>query len=301
MVNFKVIIITLIILTQTSFCGGKTGFNFLTIGVDAKIISLGDAGISKPVGIGTVYYNPAGLAKLGQSSSLLFTYRNWMIDGKFLYSSVGIPSKLLNFALSLTSLTISDIEIRDRPGRAEGNFSARDFSLALSIAPNTGSNIKFGITAKYIFEKIFVDEAQAVAFDIGLIHNFDFSRFSIYIGAVLKDFGFKGKYRNESINLPTIVAFGASTTYAPIEDSKLSLHANIKHRFYENLNLISLGVGIDFLSMVMLNTGYEIGAQAKSLRFGFGLNLKNFSINYAFSSFELDFPNSHTFTLELKF
>lgn len=299
MTNFRAII-ALIILTQTLFCGGKTGFNFLTIGVDAKIVSLADAGISNPLGIGTVYYNPAGLAKLGQNISVLFTYRNWMVDGKFFYGSVGIPSKFLNFALSLTSFTISDIEIRNRPGKPEGTFSSRDFSLALSVAPNTNSSTRIGITAKYVYEKIFVDETQAIAFDIGLMRSFDFSRFNLNIGASLKDFGFKGKYRNESINLPTTLAFGASTIYAPLEDFKLSLHAKTKFRFYENLNLTSLGVSIDFLSIISLNSGYEFSAQTKSLGFGFGINLKNFSINYAFSSFEFNFPNSHSLTLEIK-
>ncbi len=300
MANLKVTIIALIILTQTLLCGGRTGFNFLTIGVDAKIISLGDAGISKPMGIGTVYYNPAGLAKLGQNISVLFTYRNWMIDGKFFYGSVGIPSKFLNFALSLTSFTISNIEIRNRPGKPEGTFSSRDFALALSVAPNISSNTKFGITAKYIFEKIFVDETQTVAFDIGFMHGFDFSRFNLNVGASLKDFGFKGKHRDEEINLPTILAFGASIAYAPLKDFNLSFYANTKYRFYESLNLVSFGIGIDFLSIFALNAGYEFGAQTKSLGFGFGVDLENLSINYAFSSFKFDFPNSHSLTLEIK-
>ncbi len=299
MVNFRVII-ALIILTQTLFCGGKTGFNFLTIGVDAKNISLSDAGISSPMGVGTVYYNPAGLAKLGSNTSVLFTYRNWMVDGKFFYGSVGIPSKFLNFALSLTSFTISDIEIRDRPGKPEATFSSRDFSFALSVAPNTNSNTKIGVTAKYVFEKIFVDETQTIAFDIGLMHSFDFSRFNLNIGASLKDFGFKGRYRNEGINLPTTLAFGASTVYAPLEDFKFFLHAKTKFRFYENLNLTSLGIGMDLLSIISLRSGYEFGAQAKSLGFGLGVNLKNFSINYAFSLFEFGFPDSHSLTLEIK-
>ncbi len=299
MANFR-IIIALMVLTQTLLCGGKTGFNFLTIGVDAKIISLADAGISKPVGIGTVYYNPAGLAKLDQGISMLFTYRNWMIDGKFFYGSVGIPSKLLNFALSLTSFTISDIEIRNRPGKPEGTFSSRDFALALSVAPNVSSNTKVGITAKYVFEKIFIDETQTVAFDIGFMHGFEFSQFNLNIGTSLKDFGFKGKHRDEEINLPTTLALGASTTYALLRDLKLSFYANTKYRFYENLNLASFGIGIDFLSTFELNAGYEFRAQAKSLGFGFGVNLKNLSINYAFSSFEFDFPNSHSLTLEIK-
>jgi hypothetical protein len=301
MVNFNFrIIIALIILTQTLFCGGKTGFNFLTIGVDAKNIALSDAGISNPMGVGMVYYNPANLAKLDLNTSVLFTYRNWMVDGKFLYASVGIPSKFLNFALSLTSFTISDIEIRNRPGKPEGTFSMRDFSFALSIAPNTNSNTKVGVTAKYVFEKIFVDETQTVAFDIGFAHGFDFSRFNLNIGASLKDFGFKGRYRNEGVNLPTTLAFGASAFYAPLEDFKISLHTKTKFRFYENLNLASFGIGMDFLSIISLSSGYEFGTQTKSLGFGFGINLKNFSINYAFSSFEFNFPNSHSLTLEIK-
>ncbi len=286
-----------VILTQTIICGGKTGFNFLTIGVDAKLVSLGDAGVSKPSGIGAIYYNPANLSAL-KRGAVMFTYRNWMVDGKFFYGSAGLSTKHINLALSLTSLTIPDIEIRHRPGEPEGRFSSRDFSFALTISPNINSRLKFGLTTKYIFEKIFTDEIQSVAFDVGLLYGLNFSNFTLNIGASLKDFGFKES--NANVNPPTSLILGASMGHATGENIKVYLSTDVKHRFYEKLNLIVLGIGFEFISVVELNVGYETGNHLKSTVLGIGFNFKNFTINYAFTPFELQFPNSHTFTLEFK-
>ena len=66
--SLKIILVLTLIWLQTSSGGGKSGFNFLSIGVDAKVVSLADAGVALPPELGTIYYNPAGLGTLNKFS-----------------------------------------------------------------------------------------------------------------------------------------------------------------------------------------------------------------------------------------
>ncbi|CUS96912.1 hypothetical protein JGI24_00191 [Candidatus Kryptobacter tengchongensis] len=297
----KIFLTLFVLCFQVLLSGGKTGFNFLSIGVDARVVSLADAGVALPPEIGTIYYNPSGLA-LHKKTSLLLTYRNWLVDGRFIYTSFSFPSRFSNFAISLTSFSIPDIEIRTRPSEAQGKFTFRDLSIAFSASPNWESRIKTGITVKYIFEKIFVDETHLVAFDFGILYAFAISRFNFYTGASLKDIGFKGKYRNSSVNLPSAISIGASASYSVAQSGiEILLLVEAKRKFHESVNLISTGFGFKFLSSFVLNLGYVSGRKLENLRFGGGIELNKIRLYYSFSSLEYNFPNSHTITINFNF
>ena len=293
------ILMTLLLIGNLIYAGGKTGFGFLNIGVDARIISLGDAGVALQNGNQGTYYNPSSISSLTKPA-IVFTYKNWMVDGKFFHTSFGIPWKLFNIGFSLTSFTISNIEIRNKPGNSEGKFSSRDFAFAFTISPNVKSDLKFGLTTKYVFEKIFVDEFWDIAFDIGLSYKYKIEdlKLEIITGASLRNLDVGGVFKQNGSNLPTIGALGASIFYTPFgsDGVKLLFCGELKHRFYEHLNSAGFGLSVDF-GTFSLNSGYELGAQSKSIGFGFGVNLNRISLNYAFSPFEFDFPNSHTFTI----
>lgn len=288
-------------LSQDVFSRGKTALNFLLIGVDAKIISLADAGVAGPPEIGTIYYNPAGLG-FYKKNSFILTYRNWLVDGKFIYTAISVPSKLANLAIALTSLSIHDIEIRTRPGQSQGSFTARDLSLAISASPTLSSDFKIGITAKYVFERIFVDKTDLFAFDFGFLYNFKILDLNIFAGASLKDLGPKGKYRISAFNLPTTVSTGLSVSYSVASSgSEILMLIDMKHRVYDNSNLIGFGTGLQLLSTLFLSLGYSLGENSESFRFGIGVNLKKADLYYSFSSLEQNLPDSHTLTFKLKF
>lgn len=285
--------------SQVLLTGGKTSFNFLTIGVDAKVVSLADAGVALFPDIGTIYYNPAGLS-LYNKSSFILTYRNWLIDGKFVYLSTSIPIKNLNLAISLTSLSISDIEIRTMPGEVQGKFTARDLSFALSISPKWRSNLKTGFTAKYIFEKIFIDEIHYFTFDVGVLYPSKISDFNLCAGISLKDIAFRSKYRNSTINPPSTLSIGASISYSTSSIEPFLVFEG-KHKFYEGINLFSTAIGFKFLTGFMINLGFISGGNINNLRFGAGVEVKNFAVQYAFAPHEFNFPTSHILTIKLNF
>ncbi|CUT01058.1 PorV/PorQ family protein [Candidatus Chrysopegis kryptomonas] len=294
------VITILLLLVNLLYAGGKTGFGFLNIGVDARVIALGDAGVALQNGVQSIYYNPSAISSLTKPE-IVFTYKNWLVDGKIIHSSFGIPWKFINIGFSLTSFTISNIEIRNRPGKPEGTFAFRNFAFAFTISPSVKSPLKFGLTTKYIFEKIFIDEVWNLAFDLGLAYKIEHSKIEINTGASIKNLGRGKTFRQSKTYLPTTGALGAAISYAPFNSSeiKLLLCTEFRHRFVENLNSSGFGLGVD-LGMFSIYSGYEFGGQFKSVGFGFGINLNRFSLNYAFSPLELDLPNSHTFTIEFK-
>ena len=72
--SLKIILLLTLIWLQISSGGGKSGFNFLSIGVDAKVVSLADAGVALPPELGTIYYNPAGLGTFKRIHSIAKCY-----------------------------------------------------------------------------------------------------------------------------------------------------------------------------------------------------------------------------------
>ncbi len=283
------ILLFLLILHLKIICGGKNNFNFLTIGVDARAVSIGDAVVSLPLGLGSVYYNPATLSML-ETPSIMFSYRNWMVDGDIIYGAIGINNKLVNIALSVYTLEISNIEIRDKPGEPIGYSSARDIAISFSVSPRLKSKLKFGLTTKYILEKIFMYETNALAADFGFLYTSNLPKFELNLGGVIRNIGTSS----------STFSIGASTRYAT-GFIKMLLTSELRYKTLVKRYLYGFGSGFEYNSLLNFQVGYEWGFLVHSIKFGFGIKLTKICINYAYSPFDYDLPSSHALTLTYKF
>jgi len=284
----KIIFIFLITLKFVAVSGGKSNFNFLTIGIDAKAVSMGDAVVSSPISFGFIYYNPAILSMI-ESPSVMLSYRNWMVDGDILYSAIGIKNKFINMALSLHTLIISNIELREKPGDPISYFSARDMAISFSISPNFKSKFKIGLTTKYILEKIYVYETNTLSADLGFLYTLNLKEFEINLGGAIRNIGIPS----------SIVSFGASTKYAT-NFAKLLLTSELRYRTLEKRFLYGFGSSFEFNSILNFQVGYEFGLYVHSFKFGLGVKVAKFIVNYAYSPFDYSLPSSHTLSLIYK-
>ena len=66
--------------------------------------------------------------------------------------------------------------------------------------------MSIGITGKYLFQKIYVDEANGLAFDFGT----NYSKDNVSVAFVIANIGSVDDLKNESTKVPTLVRLGGS-------------------------------------------------------------------------------------------
>lgn len=275
---------------------GNTGLAFLKLGVGAPSISMGDAYSSLTDDATAVIYNPARLLQ-GASTNVVIMHSSQMLDlnhnfiaGKFKFSE--------KFAMGIGFLKtgVDDIEIRNIPGEPEGKFNADFLAISLSAAYKFSNELSVGATGKFLYEKIFVDDASGSAFDIGA----NYVKNNLSLSAVITNIGSINGLRREETKLPTAFRVGGGYYHKQgdigfrfgLEGFKVldggSFHVNAGGEF-----------GYD--DIIFLRTGYQTSYENRGLTAGLGFKYKNFNVDYAYVPYSLDFGNSNTFSFGISF
>lgn len=282
---------------------GSTGMAFLKLGTDARSAALSDATTAAGYGAAATTQNPAGLISVqdpGKSLDLLFTHREWIQDTRIEYLAVRIGlDSLQSLGVSLSSLATEEIEIRTRPGPAEGTFAARNASVGLTYARSFG-DLALGITAKMLYEKILVDDATGFAVDLG--GRWQSPLPNLVVGAALQHLGGMGKLREESTTLPATLKAGAAYGIG-WESPRLDLlmAADLAYLFGEGKPYASLGAEIGYDRMIAGRLGYQFGSEGRGFSAGVGFRYSLFQLDYAYAPIAHDLGNTHTITVGLTF
>ncbi|KXK05820.1 MAG: Outer membrane protein transport protein (OMPP1/FadL/TodX) [Chlorobi bacterium OLB4] len=275
---------------------GNTGFAFLKLGVGAPSISMGDAYSSLTDDATAVIYNPARLIN-GANTNVVLMHSNQMEDlnHDFIAGKMKISDKFA-FGIGFLKTGISDIEIRQIPGEREGEFNAEYLSMGVSAAYKLSEFLTVGATGKFIYEKLYVDDASGVAFDIGANYIMD----DLSLSAVLSNFGSVNGLRHVETKLPTAIRLGAGYTQT---------RGDFAFRFgLEGYKIIdggsfhiNSGGELGYKEIVFVRVGYQTAYENRGLTTGIGLKYKNFNVDYAYVPYSLDFGNSNTFSLGISF
>ncbi len=142
---------------------GNTGLSFLKFGFGARNIGMGDAGASASNDLSALYYNPSRLA-LVEKNEVLIMHSSWIQDVNselfgIKWNMFGLP-----WAIGLNYTSISDIEIRTRPGEPDSKFDANYFFGSLSTGFYVWEKLSFGTTIRYLYEGLLSDEANGWEF-----------------------------------------------------------------------------------------------------------------------------------------
>ena len=63
-----------------------------------------------------------------------------------------------------------DIEVRQVPGDPQSTFAAKDFAFAVGVA-HSFDKLDVGISALYLYEKLFVYESDGYALNFGMRYS----------------------------------------------------------------------------------------------------------------------------------
>lgn len=275
----------------------NTGLSFLKLGVSSRAISMGEAVVSNSEDASALHYNP-GAVFLGPAANVLAMHNESVLGVRTEFLAAKFKLSKFGFGVSVNVASVDDIEVREIPGEPIDKFSARNFAVGLTAAYKLNEFFQFGITGKFLYEKIYIDNASGFAGDIGLLY----ARDKISAGFSLSNFGSMNELRNDASKLPTSVRLGGSYLF---DIPKLNGSVRIGIDGFKVLDggTLHANAGAEFLykDLLAIRAGYQSGYENKFITTGLGIKYKGINLDYAFVPYKFSQGNSHTITLGYNF
>ena len=298
---FKILLLAMFLFSFSySSFAQSSGLSFLKLGVDGRATGMAEAFTAVVNDASATFWNPAGLNQ-AEKSHLTFTHNEWLEDVKSEFVAFVLPKENYSLGFSLNSTNISGIELRGNQPTVDpiGTFDSHDIALGVSYARSFNDNLNYGITAKYIYEKIYIEETSGLAADFGA--NYQFSSLPLQGAIVLQNVGFMAKLKDESPSLPSLIRAGMA--YNPQEffiPGRWLFAADVVADFDSNVHF-NIGTEYKFEKYLALRLGYQTGYDIKNLHFGFGLISGRFLLDYGYVPLKQDFGQGHRLSFGILF
>jgi len=233
-------------------------------------------------------------------NEVMFMHNEWIQDVR---SEVGgIKWGMLNlpWAVGFNVTTVSDIEVREKPGEPISKFNANYFFGSLSSGFSIIEDLDFGATFKYLYEGLLKDESTGYGFDFGL--NYLTPVKGLTASAVIKNIGSMSELRIEKTKLPSELRFGGAYNFG-LETSKLDfiIAAEFQKYLYTDDIHVNSGGEIVYDKTFALRVGYQSGYEARDFTGGIGIMWNNLRFDYAYMPFSLGLGNANLFSIQFKF
>lgn len=275
---------------------GTSGAQFLKIGVGSKYIGMGEASAAVATDVYAMYWNPAGLAEI-EGNAISFTNVDYLLDVQLNYLAYAKAFEDVGvFGFSVAALSMDEMEIttfEDQDGTGD-MYDAGSYALGLSYARQFNAQFSFGLSVKYINEKIHNETASGFAFDFGtmLYTGFRSLRLGVSINNMGPEMEFSGNDlivnydeqngggANDPVNaelqstpyeLPMIFRFGMAYDFIFNEKSKMTFASEISHP-NDNAQQGAVGAEFNYDDLFYLRGGYKINYDEQGISFGGGLN-----------------------------
>ncbi|MDX9869320.1 MAG: PorV/PorQ family protein [Candidatus Cloacimonadales bacterium] len=292
-----ILIITLLLCMQlfaTHKNAGTAGFQFLKMHYSARALGMANAFTAAKDDVDLVYFNPAGLAKRN-SSAMKSNYINYVDDmngGSFAFVMTYTEQmKAAIFAQYLNSGSMQRTIIADDGSYAfDGEFSASEMVIGVSLAQTVHEMLDLGVNVKYMLENLDDESASAAVIDLGLIHQTQNE--NLVIGASIRNIGLQLSYFTEEKikeKMPTVLAIGANYTFNEKLCGSLDLVRPLDNDVYAKLGIeyevvpiMSIRAGFDSRS-----SDYRAGGTfdaMSGLSAGFGIRYKRYILDYGVAS-----------------
>jgi hypothetical protein len=292
----RLFFITVLSITLLHSQGTSTGAGSLQLPFLADGAALAESHAAGRVGIGSMNVNPA-LLWGSSSAEVRFTHSQWMADVRSQVLAAIIPSSDVVVGIALTNTSIPDVQIRETPGAAIGSFAAHAFSARLTGALAISEELALGVTGKYLFEKIYVDQSTGFALDAGITyHSADLP---VDVGAALTNIGSMNAFRSEDVQIPMALKIGIAR-----EIDLLGINANVFAAYSNELRIsvshVHAGIELDYSHALFLRAGYVSGYESRSVSAGLGVTYGFLRIDYSYIPFSY-LQDSHCISVGVLF
>jgi len=307
---------------------------FLKLGAGARGTALGDAYTSLTNDVSAMYWNPAGIQKIGHPA--LGVARTQLYAG-ITYNYLGLTYPVnanTTIGVSVLYLNSGDMELTtiDEPEGTGQTFDAASTGIGFTVSRHLTPRFDLGITVRYISERLYREEASTIAFDIG--SQFDTGIYGIKLGMALLNFGGKMKLDGPDLDLeyindrtgteydagsrlkteewpiPLIYRMGISVDILGanseiIKDEKNRLTAVLEANDpTDHFLRYNTGLEYEWSKFIAFRLGYKLNYDEARFTAGLGMDFSQFGINarldYAFNDYGI-LGYVHNYSFEFGF
>lgn len=253
------------------------GFVFLEIPVNARTTGLGEAGITlSDLNSDGIFVNPAICGFTNKMHSVSFSYSPYFAEIKQYAASYSFNSSIgvLSFGALMFdygSMPKTQKVAGQRVYDILGTFNSKSIAFALSYSRMLTDKFSFGISVKYVNEKIDIYSADNVVLDGGVLYYTGLG--SLRIGAVIQNFGTDAKFINDPFKMPAVLKLGAAAEILGDFNSDYrittileALHPN------DGDEKLNSGIEISWKNNFSIRGGYKFFYDEETYSFGIGLN-----------------------------
>lgn len=296
----------------------QTGFDFLSVGTDARATAMGEAFTTMQGSSTALFYNPAGLAAITNFMDISTNQLKWIADIKYLsgavafapdggrYGVVGISMMNINYGqFKFTQVAQNDQGYVD----LDGYPMPKAYVFGIGYGKELSNQFSVGGQAKYAYQslgkslvpiytqrttggKVVTDTTYdlrdyavgTIAFDFGTIYKTGLK--SLAFGVSINNFSREIRYERESFQLPLSFKIGISMNVMDLvpdlaEDHSLYVSVDAVHprSFAEFLNI---GGEYVFAKTVSLRAGYITHHTEYGFTAGIGVQKFGVGIDYSF-------------------
>jgi hypothetical protein len=262
---------------------GTTAVPFLTMGVGARALAMGEAATAASRDATSLYWNPGGLSGI-EGPSATFMHAAALEQSSLDYAAYGRGNGKSAWGVGLQYFSAGDVDQTDNSGNNTGSLTPSDLALTGGYA-RAVHGYGVGVSAKYVQSKL-VDTAKTLAADGGVMTP-AFWKERLRFGGSVSNLGGEIKYDQESAPLPLTLRgglevkpwkgwTGALDVVAPKgEDVHMAVGAEYRLSVVNEISVAFRGG---------YNTQKSVGGSADGLSAGLGFGWRNLTVDYAFVS-----------------
>jgi long-subunit fatty acid transport protein len=177
---------------------GTTAAPFLSISQGARATAMGSAFVGASDDISSIYWNPAGLAKMN-GTGVMFDHTEWFagINYNFIAAAYSLGD-MGTIGLSFTTSDYGEMKVTtiNEPNGTGEMFSASDASFSLAYAINLTEDFSIGFNPKFVYQTLWKMNSSAFAIDMGVQYRTPFD--GIILAMSISNFGTKMRLSGNS-------------------------------------------------------------------------------------------------------
>ncbi len=315
----------------------QTGFNFLSVGTDARATAMGEAFTTIEGSSTSLFYNPAGLAGISTFVDISLSQMKWIADIKYIagaaafspwegrYGVIGISFMTIDYGtFHFTQVAPTESGYMD----LEGYPMPKAYVVGLGYGRALSDQFSIGGQVKYVRQDlgqatvpVYKSVADAsgkltqdtsyevrnyalgtVAFDFGTMFKTGLK--SLAFGVSIRNFAEEVKYEREGFQLPLSFRIGISMNVLDFvpglgEDHVFNATIDAVHpRSYQEY--LSLGGEYGFMKTIFLRAGYVSQHPDYDFSAGVGLQKAGIAVDYSYMPHKI-FNDIHRFSVKFAF
>ena len=266
-------------------------FQEVNIGMDARMVAMGNTFAPLVEGASAVNLNPAGLGTV-KTTQAGISYNSWVLDMSLQEINVAVPALYGAWGADIIFVNMGKFELLDEYGYFGGEFTPFTLQLTGAYGVPVFSyyssmdkkiptvNLMLGFSGKYIVWKNEDELTQAVSWDMGLkLVVFEKATAAL----VLKNISL-----TPMLDLPSSLSAGVSGKFDLDNHNQLTGAISVNQQFTGTIKY-NAGVEYAFASVFFMRAGYEHDPTLKvaegtyaGFSIGAGMLIQSLQLDYAF-------------------